>query len=63
MIDLTCKHCKRHLGEVESIVGEIRCSNSACKAGNQFKILTTDEAALISYKFAKPETPPKEAKK
>lgn len=63
MIELKCKHCSRHLGEVEAIVGEIRCSNSSCKAGNQFKILKSDETSLLTYKFAKPETPPKEGKK
>jgi phage FluMu protein Com len=59
MIALKCTHCGRHLGEVEAIVGEIICSNSSCKAGNQFKILNSDETALITYKFAQPPKPPK----
>lgn len=60
MIDLNCSHCGRFLGRAKSIVGEIICSNSSCKAGNQFKILTADEASLITFKFAEPPRPPKE---
>ena len=59
MIDLNCSHCGRFLGRAKSIVGELICSNSSCKAGNQFKILTADEAALISFKFADAPRPPK----
>lgn len=59
MIELKCKHCDRFLGEVETLVGEIRCSNTSCKAGNQFKIIKADETTLYDYKFATPPRPPK----
>lgn len=59
MIELKCKHCDRHLGEAEMIVGELLCPNSSCKASSQFKIITADQSKLISYKFAKPEREPK----
>jgi len=60
MIDLKCKDCGRHIGEVEMVVGDIRCPNSSCKASTQFKILNADMSKMYSYKFAKP---PKEPKK
>lgn len=59
MTALTCKHCNRHMGEAEAFVGELLCANSKCKGTTQFKIIKSDNSALFSYKFAKPEKPPK----
>lgn len=59
MTELFCKNCKRYLGEAEVIVADIICSNSSCKGSTQFKILSADQSKLYSYKFAKPEKPPK----
>lgn len=42
------------------LVGEILCGNSACKAGNQYKILTSDTDKMLRYTF---KTAPKPAKK
>ena len=60
MIEIRCKECNKPLGQVEMIVGEIYCGNTACKAGSQYKILTDD--TLISFKFTTPPRPPKKAK-
>lgn len=60
MIELKCKHCDRYIGKVESIVGEINCPNTSCKAGNQFKVLTGDSAKLFRYTFDSEPKPPKE---
>lgn len=62
MENLECKHCGRHLGTVKMLIGEIRCPNSSCKAGNQFKIISSD-IGLMSFKFATPPTPPKSQRK
>ena len=60
MIEIRCKECNKPLGQVESLVGEIYCSNTSCKAGSQYKILTND--TLVAYEFAQPPRPPKKAK-
>lgn len=60
MVKITCKNCDRFLGEIEMLVGEILCGNSACKAGNQYKILTSDTDKMLRFKFI---NPPKPAKK
>lgn len=58
--DLKCKSCKRHLGwAYGSIVAELICSNSSCKATNHFKIIRADITEDIKFKFTKPEKPPK----
>lgn len=62
MIELRCKHCNRFMGEAECIVGEIICPNTSCKAGNQFKVLTSDEEALVRFKFASAPRPAKTEK-
>lgn len=59
MIDLNCSKCKRYIGKAESIVADLLCPNSSCKASTQFKIVTSDVSKLITYKFAEPERPPK----
>jgi phage FluMu protein Com len=59
MIELRCKQCDRFMGEAVSIVGEIVCPNTSCKAGNQFKILTADESKLVSFKFPSAPRPAK----
>lgn len=60
MITLECKSCKRYLGEVEMFVGEIICSNTSCKAGNQIKIISNSPDQYIAYTF---KTAPKPSKK
>lgn len=57
MQELKCKHCKRHLGEAESIVGDIICPG--CKGSSQFKIVPTNFSKLYGYVFTKAERPPK----
>lgn len=59
MIALNCTHCGRYLGEAQVFVGELICPNSACKGGTQMKLLNTDQAKLLAYKFATPPRPPK----
>jgi phage FluMu protein Com len=59
MRKLFCKHCERYLGEAESIIGELICSNSKCKATNQFKILNNNQDKLLHHKFLTPERQPK----
>jgi hypothetical protein len=59
MTPLSCASCTRHLGTAKAFVGELICPNSKCKATTQFKILTTDETALMRFKFATPPKPPK----
>lgn len=59
MIELKCKDCDRYLGEAETIVADLLCPNSSCKASTQFKILTADQTKMLSYKFAKPARQPK----
>lgn len=59
MIKLTCSNCGRFLGEVEVIVGEVLCGNSACKGGTQFKIIPNDSTSLLRYKFAQPAREPR----
>lgn len=59
MIQLKCKTCGRHYGEVEMIVGELICPNTSCKAGNQYKILSNAPDDYISYKFMSSPKPSK----
>lgn len=56
---LTCKHCDRYLGEVEVIVGELLCGNTACKGGSQYSIITNNLDKIVRHKFLSPERPPK----
>lgn len=60
-IELKCKNCGRFLGKAYgSIIAEIRCSNSSCKAGNQFKIINGDISHDIRHKFVSlPQAPKK----
>lgn len=61
--ELNCKHCDRYLGKaIGSVVAEIKCSNTSCKATSQFKIVVNDLAHDIKAKFLTPEQPPKTAK-
>lgn len=55
MTDLKCKHCERHLGEAEMIVGEIICPNSSCRGTTQFKMIKSDVTEMVRFKFTKPE--------
>lgn len=61
MTKLECRHCGRYIGEAETIVAEIKCPNSSCRAGNQFKILSN--AVLVDFKFDHEPDPPKNKKK
>lgn len=63
MIKLTCKHCERYLGEVETLVGEILCGRSTCRGGNQFKIVTNNVSKMVNYTFTNAEKPPKKEAK
>jgi len=56
---LNCKHCGRYLGEFHTVIGEILCSNSSCKATNQFKIIKMNEFDTMNFKFSEPERQPK----
>jgi hypothetical protein len=57
--ELKCRNCGRHLGEATTIVADLLCPNSACRASTQFKILNNDTVGMMNYKFAKPEREPK----
>lgn len=58
--ELKCYNCKRYLGTAYgTIIAEIPCGNSSCKAGNQIKIINGDNVADITHKFL---TPPREPK-
>jgi hypothetical protein len=59
MNKISCKYCGRYLGEVKTLVGELLCSNSNCKATTQFKIISNTDTANITYKFTTPEKQPK----
>lgn len=59
-IELNCNHCGRYLGKAYgTTLAEIICSNSSCKAGNQFKIINGDTTADFHHKFLDPAKPPK----
>lgn len=59
-VDINCKHCKRYLGKAYgTVVAEILCSNTSCKAGNQIKIINADSEADIKHKFVTPAQEPK----
>jgi hypothetical protein len=62
MVDLKCKSCERHLGEAETIVADLLCPNSSCRASTQFKIINNDVTSMMKYKFLKPERPSKKEK-
>jgi phage FluMu protein Com len=60
-LELRCKHCDRYIGKAfGTVVAELACPNSSCKAGNQFKIVNGDIASDIRHKFL---TLPKAPKK
>lgn len=57
---LDCKDCGRHLGEAYgTIIAELKCPNSACKATTQFKIINGDTVSDIRFKFIDPPKAPK----
>lgn len=59
---VTCKYCGRYLMDVKgtTIVEGLICPNSKCKARLNVKIITSDSTESDrKYKFAEPETPPK----
>lgn len=58
--ELKCRACERHLGKAYgSIVAELKCSNSSCRATTQFKIVRGDVSKDISYRFTTKEVEPK----
>lgn len=59
--ELKCKDCNRHLGTANgTVVAELKCSNSSCRATTQFKIINGDITKDIRYKFTTPAQPPKQ---
>jgi hypothetical protein len=59
-IDINCKVCGRDLGKAYgTVIAEIICRNTSCKAGNQIKIINADSEADIKHKFMTPARPPK----
>jgi hypothetical protein len=59
MVQLKCASCGRHLGEAETIIADLLCPNSSCRASTQFKILNNDISGMARYKFAAPAREPK----
>lgn len=58
-LDIRCNSCDRFLGlkGVETIIAQVRCPNSKCKAMNNVKVVTPDSSDKdIRYKFPKEET-------
>lgn len=61
--EITCEHCGRYIGTAYgSVVAELKCGNSSCRATNQVKIVQGDPMKDITFKFANPPQPPKEKK-
>lgn len=59
LYELNCAHCGRYLGKAYgTIVADIRCPNSSCKAGNQIKIINGNNDDY-RFKFSEPAQPPK----
>lgn len=53
-LDLRCNKCDRFLGlkGVKSIIAQVRCPNSKCKALNNIKVVTKDSSEDdIRFKF------------
>lgn len=53
-LEIRCKECKRHLGlkSVETIISQVRCPKSACKALNNVKVVNAfSTEQQIRYKF------------
>ena len=58
--ELRCKHCDRYIGKAYgTIVAELVCPNTSCKAGNQFKIINGDTVGDLRHKFLTLPKPPK----
>lgn len=53
MYEIHCKECKRYLGKAYgTLIAEIKCSNSKCKADNKIKVVTSDsDIKSIKFKF------------
>jgi len=59
-MELKCKSCGRLLGtSYGTIIAELKCSNSSCRATNQFKVINSDQDKDIRYKFLTKEILPK----
>lgn len=53
-LDLRCNKCDRFLGlkGVKSIIAQVRCPNSKCKALNNIKVVNSNSTeADLRYKF------------
>lgn len=59
-----CKHCGRFLFKAAGtvVIEGLICPNTGCKAALNFKIVNSDPAQDIKYKFVDPERPPRTAK-
>jgi hypothetical protein len=58
--ELKCKYCERYLGKsYGTIVAELKCSNSSCRATTHIKVINSDTVSDIRHKFLHPETEPK----
>jgi phage FluMu protein Com len=70
-LDIRCKACDRFLNikAVDTIIAQVRCSNSKCKQLNNVKVITNDATdRQITYHFddgeiAKATTPDDQATK
>lgn len=62
---VNCKYCNRYLftqmGSV--VIEDMVCSNSACKAHLNFKIIVSDPTEDLRHKFVTKEQPPKKKAK
>lgn len=57
-VELRCKECTRFLGikGVETIIAQVRCPNSKCKAINNIKVLNSSSSEeQLRYKFKEVE--------
>ena len=53
-IEIRCKECSRHLGlkAIETIISQVRCPKSSCKALNNVKVVNSRSTEQqIRYKF------------
>lgn len=53
-MELRCKECKRYLGlkSIETIICQVRCPSSKCKALNNIKVVNSDSTERqLRYRF------------
>lgn len=62
-MELKCQYCERYLGKAHgTIIATLKCSNTSCKAENQFKIVEADISKSLTFKFTEEPAKPKEKK-